>query len=390
MMYGGRDDCDGAMDPTSEFSTNRRMRMNPRAFYKLSSASSLKVTVKDKAGEFVMKPVAGRPGVQQPEDHRYHLRNSKDKLALIKIIATFSTPTLSSELKTNNLVAIQKSLVGQEAKRMTVREVMANSRNRRARLFRMQMSTGRLDDWYVPGENRTRSSASRAAPGDSPARSRSRAEKSPADPKRTQSLMGERTHEDVIRARTAPPARVHRPPPANLTSRTDPGGNSRSATSRERARTTSHHLPIAEEPEDDPTPRVSVVQLRLPDSPKSGRSSSPESTTSPSSEVCTESHEEVPRSVFSLRTGSVSQEYKGGARSARINAKKQKGEALDLADQECSVQTKHLDTLRESVAVVRRWEEQDRGNEEKLAKWRMRMSFAATRCGHLGKVLARV
>ncbi|KAL8583853.1 hypothetical protein ACOMHN_040322 [Nucella lapillus] len=339
MMYGGRDDCDGAMDPTSEFSTNRRMRMNPRAFYKLSSASS-----------------------------------------------------------TNNLVAIQKSLVGQEAKRMTVREVMANSRNRRARLFRVQMSTGRLDDWYVPGRNRTRSSTSRAAPGDSPARSRSRAEKSPADPKRTQSSMEERTHEDVIRVRTA---RVHRPPPANLTSRTDPGGNFRSATSRERARTTSPHLPIAEEPEDDPTPMVSVVQLRLPDSPKSGRSSSPESTTSPSSEVCTESHEEVLRSVFPLRTGSVSQEYKGGARSARINAEKQKGEALDLADQECSVQTKHLDTLRESVAVVRRWKEQvgagpgrswgpGSRNEEKLAKLRMRMSFAATRRGHLGKVLARV
>ena len=39
-LYGGRDqEYDGVMDPTADFSANRRMRMNPRAFSRLSSAS---------------------------------------------------------------------------------------------------------------------------------------------------------------------------------------------------------------------------------------------------------------------------------------------------------------------------------------------------------------
>ena len=60
----------------------------------------------DKKGEFVMKPVIGRPGVvsingsgdKEGEEHR-EVMDSKDKMALVKAATSFATPTLSSELK---------------------------------------------------------------------------------------------------------------------------------------------------------------------------------------------------------------------------------------------------------------------------------------------------
>ena len=66
----------------------------------------IKVKVMDKKGEFVMKPVLGRPGVvsingsQDKEDGDQHqVIDSKDKMALVKTTTSFKSPTLSSELK---------------------------------------------------------------------------------------------------------------------------------------------------------------------------------------------------------------------------------------------------------------------------------------------------
>ena len=67
----------------------------------------IKVKVMDKDGEFVMKPVTGRPGVVSLHSGRdkadnsepHPVRDSKDKMALVKTITSFATPTLSSELK---------------------------------------------------------------------------------------------------------------------------------------------------------------------------------------------------------------------------------------------------------------------------------------------------
>ena len=59
----------------------------------------------DKKGEFVMKPVIGRPGVvsvngaQDKDDDQHHVMDSKDKMALVKVTTSFKSPTLSSELK---------------------------------------------------------------------------------------------------------------------------------------------------------------------------------------------------------------------------------------------------------------------------------------------------
>ncbi|KAL8564273.1 hypothetical protein ACOMHN_050884 [Nucella lapillus] len=412
MMYGGRDqEYDGVMDPTADFSANRRMRMNPRAFSKLTSAGRISVKVLDKKGKFVMKPVVGRPGVvsvsggdgggvcqdgvrgeEEGGGEKQQVADSRDKLALVKTATSFNTPTLASELKTNNLVAIQKSLLGKEAKRMTVGEVMAKSRDRRARLFRVQVSTGRLDDWDIPGEQRLRPSTRATSAGarslERPSRlgmNRRAVDVNPQLRSESPALEAKRGVDcPSLRAKTAPPNRPYVRSSSIPTPRRAPRGDG-SLTARSSSQPRSRR--------GDSQPKLSVVQLELEDSAKVPTPAYPPPP-APKSQpkrgyVVKRQSVSSSCAVFPVSAKSLASERRK-THTVTFSRRMVKPEVTEAAERDCSVQIKHIHTLRDSAAVVRRWKELDRNREDKLNKWRMRMSFAATRRGNLGKVLAKV
>ncbi|XP_070180463.1 serine/arginine repetitive matrix protein 1-like [Littorina saxatilis] len=423
-MYGGQDqEYDGVMDPTADFSANRRMRMNPRAFSRLSSASRIKVKVMDKTGEFVMKPVSGKPGVvsingsQDKDDNDHPIMDSKDKMALVKMTTTFKSPTLSSELKTNNLVAIQKSLLGKETKRMTVGEVMAKSRDRRARLFRVQMSLGRQDDLDVPGEDRRRPLTRTASAGErslergGPSRLGMGPPRSVVEINTQQRMESpsrlRRSEEDAIRSRakTAPATRPQGRSTSTPTPAADRPAESTLGVPRRpalRSQSPNPRPAMRRGPTPSAHPKLSVVQLELQDSAKDKAKPHPPhaprpphaaTPVTPKSARTSAQHRPPcpPRALFPVSAKSLASAGKARPYSVKFGNEKRKAEAkLETAEKECSVHIKYIHTLRDSAAVVRRWKELDRDSEEKLNKWRMRMSFAATRRGNLGKVLSRV
>lgn len=145
-ILGLDQEYDGVMEPNAELSNNRRIRMNQRAFTKLMTGQ-VKVKLLNKTGDFVLTPVSTGSAVLSPEETEKQLMDNREKVAVVKQKTTFQSPTLSSDLKISNLVAIQKALKGQSAKRVTVGEVMKSARDRRARLFRVQMSGNRFDEF---------------------------------------------------------------------------------------------------------------------------------------------------------------------------------------------------------------------------------------------------
>ncbi|KAK7506861.1 hypothetical protein BaRGS_00001712 [Batillaria attramentaria] len=448
-LYGGRDvDYDGAMDPTADYSASRRLRMNPRAFSKLSAghSSRIKIRVMHKEGQFVMKPVSGRPGVvsvstgQDKDDGEPHqVMDSKDKMAVVKLHTSFKSPTLSSDLKVNNLVAIQKSLLGHDTKRMTVNEVMAKSRDRRARLFRVQAASGRLDDWEIPGENRRPPTRATSAGGRSFERGPSRLERGPSRLERGPSRLALGVTEE--RNRTPSPNPGAAKPVIDVTiqkrddtpdgARRPQGGQldrTKSAPAyrhRQARSSTPITLPTAAPPPSPvPTPQpsrgglavpksavsrspspnrrgprhpqLSVIQLELEEQAQSQtnphHSPRPTGTQPKSASLSSNRPPSSPtRAVFPVSAKSLTNETsKARPVSVRFGKDKKRSSAEETAYMECSVHIRHIHTLRDSAAVVRRWKEFDLDREEKLNRWRMRMSFAATRRGNLGKVLSRV
>lgn len=320
-------------------------------------------------------------------------------------------------------MAIQKALLGQESKRMTVGEVMAKSRDRRARLFRVQMSTGRLDDWDVPGEERGRPLTRTASAGGRslerggpsrlgmayPAREVVDVKVNVNAQQRVDSPSGlmNSGHNASSRAKTAPPVRPQgrstttTPTPATAPA---PGGDSRLGVPRgypgagDRSPSPNPRSgPARREPTPTPQPKLSVVQLELQDSAKAASPQPPPPPTpvqrSQPSPASAGVHSQSPsnsRAVFPVSSKSLASHGKVRPYSVTFGKERRKPSANDVAEQECSVHIKHIHTLRDSAAVVRRWKELDRDREEKLNKWRMRMSFAATRRGNLGKMLSKV
>lgn len=295
---------------------------------------------------------------------------------------------------------------------MTVGEVMAKSRDRRARLFRVQMSTGRLDDWDVPGEERGRPPTRAASAG---GRSLERGGLSRLGmagpvrevidvnvPQRVDSpAPGARRSGDTAlsRAKTAPPSRPQGRSTSTPTPATAPAGESRLGIPRGHAADRSPSPnPRQQGPrrEATPQPKLSVVQLELQDTAKAASPQPPPPPTpvlhpqTPASAGVNRQTPSFSHAVFPVSSTNLESHGKARPYSVRFGKERQKSAAKDIAEQECSVHIKHIHTLRDSAAVVRRWKEMDRDREDKLNKWRMRMSFAATRRGNLGKMLSRV
>nr|KAG5714505.1 hypothetical protein BaRGS_006951 [Batillaria attramentaria] len=405
----------------------------------------IKIRVMHKEGQFVMKPVSGRPGVvsvstgQDKDDGEPHqVMDSKDKMAVVKLHTSFKSPTLSSDLKVNNLVAIQKSLLGHDTKRMTVNEVMAKSRDRRARLFRVQAASGRLDDWEIPGENRRPPTRATSAGGRSFERGPSRLERGPSRLERGPSRLALGVTEE--RNRTPSPNPGAAKPVIDVTiqkrddtpdgARRPQGGQldrTKSAPAyrhRQARSSTPITLPTAAPPPSPvPTPQpsrgglavpksavsrspspnrrgprhpqLSVIQLELEEQAQSQtnphHSPRPTGTQPKSASLSSNRPPSSPtRAVFPVSAKSLTNETsKARPVSVRFGKDKKRSSAEETAYMECSVHIRHIHTLRDSAAVVRRWKEFDLDREEKLNRWRMRMSFAATRRGNLGKVLSR-
>ncbi|XP_041352708.1 uncharacterized protein LOC121371115 [Gigantopelta aegis] len=132
---------DGVMDQRADYSSDRRVRMKQDVFLKLGS-DSMDVKFQNKQGKFIMKPISSKkkakstPSTEVPGQKQSQFR---EKMALVRRRTNFKSPTLSSDLKINNIVAIQRSLQGLPSKRMTVREVMGKAIDRKARMFRVQV-----------------------------------------------------------------------------------------------------------------------------------------------------------------------------------------------------------------------------------------------------------
>ncbi|XP_045178537.2 uncharacterized protein LOC123538467 [Mercenaria mercenaria] len=134
----------GVMDRKTELSSSRKITVGKASFNKISHGK-VRAKLKHKDGRFIVKPVrtdfedipdqdtlAFDPSLSKKQYDPVH-----ERLALVRKITDFRTPTISSDMKINNRVPIQKSLRGINAKRTTVSEIYQNARERKARHFRI-------------------------------------------------------------------------------------------------------------------------------------------------------------------------------------------------------------------------------------------------------------
>jgi hypothetical protein len=160
---------------------------------------------------------------------------------------------------------------------MTVTDIMAKSHYRRARLFRVQMSTGRNEEWDLPGDSRGRPPTCAASAGvhsmdrgGGPSRMgmASRAGfvdvPSAVQEYRTDSPAGLRRSTDTLasRAKTAPAARH----PDRSSSTPTPKPESRlgvAGPKRERSVSPFHRRTPVPAASPAPHPKLVVVQLEM-------------------------------------------------------------------------------------------------------------------------------
>ncbi|XP_060563289.1 uncharacterized protein LOC132722761 [Ruditapes philippinarum] len=134
----------GVMDRKTELSSSRKITVGKTSFNKITHGK-VRAKLKNKDGRFIVKPVrtdfedmpeqdtqAFDPSLSKKQFDPLH-----ERLALVRKITDFKTPTISSDMKINNRVPIQKSLRGINAKRTTVSEIYQNARERKARHFRI-------------------------------------------------------------------------------------------------------------------------------------------------------------------------------------------------------------------------------------------------------------
>lgn len=136
------DPYDGVMDQNTQHTRERKLRMHAIAFSKLL-AGEVNIKLQHKEGKFVLKHAAmgSSPVVSGASREARRSMDYKERQALVRQKTTFKSPTLASDLKINNLVAIQKSLLGLPSKRITVGEIMGKAEDRRARLCKVEVTS---------------------------------------------------------------------------------------------------------------------------------------------------------------------------------------------------------------------------------------------------------
>ncbi|XP_013077667.2 uncharacterized protein LOC106063755 [Biomphalaria glabrata] len=127
---------DGRIEPSSlNLSKNRVIRVNAKTFSRLTRGQ-IRAQLLNANEEYILTPFIG----SSLEN------NDRERLVVAKQRTTYKTPTLASELKVNNLVAIQRDILGQGRRRRSVREVLTQARDRRARLYRVQLTNYKFCD----------------------------------------------------------------------------------------------------------------------------------------------------------------------------------------------------------------------------------------------------
>ena len=107
-------------------------------FAQLQNGKTL-VKLRDKNGEFILKPLNINYEPTEVEAVFFAKDPTKEKMALVRQNTSWKSQTVSSDLKVNNRLAIQKSLMGQTSKKTTVAEIFNNARDRRTRHFRIML-----------------------------------------------------------------------------------------------------------------------------------------------------------------------------------------------------------------------------------------------------------
>lgn len=134
----------GVMDRKTELSSSRKITVGKASFNKITHGK-VRAKLKHKDGRFIVKPVrTDFEDIPDQDTQAYDPTLSRkqydplhERLALVRKITDFKTPTISSDMKINNRVPIQKSLRGLNAKRTTVSEIYQNARERKSRHFRI-------------------------------------------------------------------------------------------------------------------------------------------------------------------------------------------------------------------------------------------------------------
>lgn len=141
----------GVLDRKSELSSSRRIVVGQHSFNKITHGK-VRAKLKHREGHFLVKPIRVDHDSEKMHSDTvaYDPLKSKnnydplyERLALVRKVTDFKTPTISSDMKINNRVPIQKSLRGIDAKRTTISEIYQNARDRKSRHFRIVSNTPR-------------------------------------------------------------------------------------------------------------------------------------------------------------------------------------------------------------------------------------------------------
>ncbi|KAK6187697.1 hypothetical protein SNE40_005664 [Patella caerulea] len=135
---------DAIVDSKSDYASSRKIKMNPRAFSRLVSGKA-NIRVLNKDNGYVIHPVSeSRTSHLMPKD--VDRSSVSERLAVVRQKTNYKSPTLSHDLKVNNIVAIKKSLQGDDSTpRLSVGDVMLSARERRSRLFRIQLTNDHIE-----------------------------------------------------------------------------------------------------------------------------------------------------------------------------------------------------------------------------------------------------
>lgn len=132
------DDEDGEVDVQTERTRARKITIKADKFLELEKGNTT-VKLKDKDGEFILKPLNINYEPDEVEAVFFAKDPTREKMALVRQKTNWSSQTVSADLKVNNRIAIQKSLMGMSSKKTTVAEIFNNARDRRTRHFRIML-----------------------------------------------------------------------------------------------------------------------------------------------------------------------------------------------------------------------------------------------------------
>ena len=137
--------CDGEVDIQTERTRARNIVIDRNRFLDLQRGD-INVKLKNKEGAFLVKPVKMTYDMSSVEAVFAAKDPSKERMALVRQNTNWKSPTVAAELKINNRIAIQKSLMGKSAKKTTVAEIFNSARDRKTRHFRIISKTHRGDE----------------------------------------------------------------------------------------------------------------------------------------------------------------------------------------------------------------------------------------------------